>query len=248
MPRPSLPPWTRRAVAELALWIAIGLVMAVLGPFGSSERPFYERVVYWLGCIVGGGVIGIGIDETVRRVTDGFWVRVLVVSVLMTPPVTVLVWFMNHGFVGTPLIWETLIEPWFEVFVVCVSVMLFRQLVWARPVVVLAPTDEDPFAAFRRRLSAKRRSAKLIAVEAEDHYLRVHTDNGEELIAARFGDALNELAKVAGFRTHRSWWVAADAIDTVRWLRGRGEARLKCGLVVPISRSQAGALKGAGWF
>jgi DNA-binding LytR/AlgR family response regulator len=70
-------------------------------------------------------------------------------------------------------------------------------------------------------------------VEAEDHYLRVHTDAGDELITARFGDALAELAARQGFQTHRSWWVAADAIDEVRWLRGRGEAQLKCGLSSP---------------
>jgi DNA-binding LytR/AlgR family response regulator len=57
-----------------------------------------------------------------------------------------------------------------------------------------------------------------------------------------------ELARAPGFQTHRSWWVAADAIDEVRWLRGRGEAKLKCGLTVPISRSNAAPLKAAGWF
>ena len=248
MPSFNFPPWMRRAAAELGLWIAIGLVMAVLGPFGSSERTLYERGVYWLGCIVGGGMIGIGIDGMIRRMTDSFWVRVLAVSVLMTPPVTVLVWFVNHGLVGTPLIRETLVEPWFEVFVVCFAVMLFRQLVWTRRVAPAAPTDEDPYAIFRQRLSARRREARLIAIEAEDHYLRVHTENGDELIAARFGDALQELANAAGFRTHRSWWVAAEAIDSVRWLRGRGEARLKGGLVAPISRSQARQIKAAGWF
>ena len=248
MQRLNLPPWMRPFAADLALWVAIGLVMAVLGPFGSSERTPFERMVYWQGCMVGGGVIGILIDEGVRRLSDRFWVRVSAVSVLMTPPVTVLVWFMNHGLAGTRLTWENLISPWFEVFVVCFSAILVRQLVWARPVIVAAVTDVDPAAAFRLRLSARRREAELIAVEAEDHYLRVHTDAGEELITARFGDALNELAAVKGFRTHRSWWVAAGAIQDVRWLRGRGEARLKCGLVVPISRNQAAPLKAAGWF
>ena len=85
-------------------------------------------------------------------------------------------------------------------------------------------------------------------MEAEDHYLRVHTDAGDELITARFGDAMDELANAAGFQTHRSWWVAADAIEDVKWLRGRGEATLKCGLKVPISRSNAAPLKAAGWF
>jgi len=249
MPSFNFPPWSRRAAAELGLWIAIGLVMAVLGPFGTAALSPLERTAYWVGCIVGGGVIGIGIDEAIRRLTDSLWIRVMAVSVLMTPPVTVLVWLMYHGRVGARLTWENLLTPGFEVFVVCFAAMLFRQLVWTRRLAPpTAAATQDPYAAFRQRLSARRRQARLIAIEAEDHYLRVHTDNGDELITARFGDALQELASAAGYRTHRSWWVAADAIETVRWLRGRGEARLKGGLVAPISRSQARQLKTAGWF
>ncbi|WP_293679043.1 LytTR family DNA-binding domain-containing protein [uncultured Phenylobacterium sp.] len=251
MPRVEAPaPWLRRAAADVALWTAIGVVMALLGPFGTSERTLVERLTYWLICMVGGGMIGIAIDAPVRRVLPHFWARLAAVSVAMTPPVTVLVGFANHWVVGMRLGWGNLLQPWFQVFVVCVVVMLFRQLVWSRAPVVAAPPAPagDPAGTFRQRLSAKRRAAGLIAVEAEDHYLRVHTDAGEELITARFGDALAELAAAPGFRTHRSWWVAADAIDEVRWRRGRGEAKLKCGLVVPISRSNAAPLKAAGWF
>ena len=101
--------------------------------------------------------------------------------------------------------------------------------------------------ALRLRLSAKRRAAKLIALEAEDHYVRVHTDAGSELISMRFSEAVEELALAHGFRLHRSWWVAADAIEAVRWRRGGGEARLIGGIAAPVSRSHAPALKDAGW-
>ncbi|WP_293904215.1 LytTR family DNA-binding domain-containing protein [Phenylobacterium sp.] len=240
-----------RLAADMALWAGIGLVMAVLGPFGSSERSLPERIVYWLICMVGGGVIGVAIDRPVQRLTGQFWVRLMAVSVLMTPGVTVLVALTNHYLAGMHLTLKNLTQPWFQVFVVCFAAMLFRQLVWNRPPAAATPAPDpetDPSQAFRLRLSAKRRAAALIAVEAEDHYLRVHTDAGDELITARFGDALAELAAAPGFQTHRSWWVAADAIDEVRWRRGRGEARLKCGLTVPISRSNAAPLKAAGWF
>jgi LytTr DNA-binding domain-containing protein len=241
--------WTRRAIADVALWAAIGVVMAFLGPFGSAERSLAERFLYWQACMVGGGLIGIAIDVPVRRLLPAFWPRLLTVSVLMTPPVTLLVGFVNHWLAGMRLTMANVATPWFQVFVVCFAAMALRQLVWTeRPPPPEPETNEDPANAFRQRLSAKRRAAEIIAVEAEDHYLRVHTDAGEELITARFGDALAELAAAPGFRTHRSWWVAANAIEDVRWLRGRGEARLKCGLVVPISRSQAGPLKAAGWF
>lgn len=250
MPTIALPAKLRRLAADLALWAAIGVVMALLGPFGSSERSLGERLIYWLICMVGGGVIGIAIDTPLRRLTEQFWLRLMGASVLMTPPVTVLVAYTNHYLGGVRLTLGNMFQPWFQVFVVCFAAMLFRQLVWSRaPDTAAAPqADGDPAKAFRLRLSAKRRAAALIAIEAEDHYLRVHTDAGEELITARFGDALAELAAAPGFRTHRSWWVAASAIEEVKWLRGRGEARLKCGLVVPISRSQAAPLKAAGWF
>jgi hypothetical protein len=250
MALPAAPAW-RRFAADVGLWAAIGVVMAFLGPFGSAERTLPERLLYWQICMVGGGLIGVGIDAPIRRATDRFWPRLLVVSVAMTPPVVVLVAAANSGLAGMRLSWANVLAPWFQVFVVCFAAMLVRQLVWTSPPAASAGAPQpagDPLATFRQRLSAKRRAAELIAVEAEDHYLRVHTDAGEELITARFGDALDELAAAPGFRTHRSWWVAADAIDEVRWSRGRGEARLKCGLVVPVSRSQAPALKQAGWF
>lgn len=241
---------TRRLAADVALWAGIGVVMAVLGPFGSSENSLIERLVYWQICMVGGGVIGIALDHPIRIVLPAFWPRLLSVSVAMTPFVTILVALTNHWLGGMRLTWDNLFQPWFQVFVVCFAAMLFRQLVWGRaPAVAPAePSAADPVEAFRQRLSARRRAAELLAVEAEDHYLRVHTDAGQELITARFGDALSELATTPGFRTHRSWWVAASAIEDVKWLRGRGEARLTNGMLVPISRGQAAPLKAAGWF
>jgi len=249
-----IPDRVRRLAADVGLWAGIGLLMALLGPFGSSERSLPERLLYWQICMVGGGVIGILLDIPVQRVTQQFWPRLLAVSALMTPPVTLLVGFTNHFLAGMRLHVGNIVEPWFQVCIVCFAAMLFRQLVWSRPPepAAVAPTEApgpaDPLVAFRKRLSAKRRDAVLFAVEAEDHYLRVHTDAGDELITARFGDAVAELAGVKGFQTHRSWWVAADAIDAVRWSKGRGEATLKCGLVVPVSRGNAGPLKDAGWF
>ena len=251
MPDLPAPPWVRRLLADLALWTAIGVVMAFLGPYGTGEQPLGLRLIYWFVCMVGGGMIGVAVDEPLRRRVDHFWLRLVTASVLMTPPVTVLVGLVNHVMFGQWLGWRNLWQPTFQVFIICIATMCLRQLAWAQAVQPAAPIDAapgDPTAAFRQRLSAKRREAAILAVQAEDHYLRVHTDAGEEQITARFGDAMAELADAPGFQTHRSWWIAASAIDKVTWLRGRGEARLTSGLVVPISRSNAAPLKAAGWF
>ncbi|WP_253189308.1 LytTR family DNA-binding domain-containing protein [Brevundimonas sp. LM2] len=137
---------------------------------------------------------------------------------------------------------------------ILLAVMIVRALVWRRAAarvetrMIIAPPLPEAEAAFRRRLSARCRTARLIAIEAHDHYLKVHTDAGAELITLRFADALEELGRAHGWRVHRSWWVAADAVEAVRWHRGRGEIRLLGGLTTPVSRTYRPVLKAAGWF
>jgi hypothetical protein len=247
----------RRLAAEAALLMAIGLFLGAIGPYDTDGLPDGPRFLYWLICIIGGGAIGIAVDETVGRRLVPLWRRLLVVSLLMTPAVTLLVDGTGHRLGNQPLT----IAHWFgnlwNVFVISLPVMTVRALAWRRPVrevavetrTVIAPPLPEAEKAFRLRLSAKRRSARLIAIEAHDHYLRVHTGEGVELLTMRFADAMAELAQAHGHQLHRSWWAAADAIEAIDWRRGgSGEARLAGGLIAPVSRANAPALKAAGWF
>lgn len=244
----------RRWAADLAMLVLISLLMGFLGPFGSDRLPAAGRYLYWLICMTGGGLIGIALDEALIRRLPGAWRRTAAVAILMTPLVTILVMATEALLFGgrfdlvgfARLIWQ--VGP------ICLAVMAVRVLVWRRTPArvetrtVIAPPLPEAEAAFRRRLSAKRREARLIAIEAHDHYLKVHTDAGAELVAMRFGDALAELAQAHGWRVHRSWWVAADAVEGVRWRRGVGEMQLAGGLAAPVSRTYGPSLKEAGWF
>lgn len=244
----------RRWGVDLAMLVAIGLLMGFLGPFGSDRIPVVGRYVYWMICMVGGGLIGIAADELLRPRMAGTWRRVAVVSVLMTPAVSLLVLSTEHLLMGGRLDWQGFARLQWQVFPILLAVMVVRALVWRRAPAkietrtIVAPPLPEAEAAFRRRLSARRRGARLIAIEAHDHYLKVHTDAGAELITLRFADALSELAQAHGWRVHRSWWVAADAVETVRWRRGVGEMRLVGGLTAPVSRTYGPVLKEAGWF
>lgn len=243
----------QRAAAELALMAAIGVFMGAIGPYDTDGLPLLPRYVYWAICMVGGMLIGIAIDESLGRRFAPLWQRLAFTSVAMTPFVTLLVEVTGHLIGHQPLTVDHWLANLWNVFIISLPVMTVRAWAWRKPMAVIetrtiieAPLPEAE-AAFRRRLSAKRRAAALLAVEAYDHYLRVHTDAGTELITMRFADAMAELAAAHGFQTHRSWWVAADAIDTVRWRRGGGEALLKDGTAAPVSRTYAPALKQAGW-
>jgi DNA-binding LytR/AlgR family response regulator len=88
---------------------------------------------------------------------------------------------------------------------------------------------------------------ELIALEAEDHYLRVHTALGSELILARLSDAVAQLEGFDGLQVHRSWWVAADAVAGLVVQNGRLGLQLRNGLIAPVSRTYRGAVRARGW-
>lgn len=243
----------RRWVIDALMLAAMGLLLGFLSPFDSESAPIGMRYAYWIICMLGGGLIAIAVDEGVRRRLSQIYTRVAVTSALSTPLVTLFVVATQHLLFGEHR-WAIYLPLLWQVWPIMLAAMAVRALVWRRSPTrvetrtIVAPPLPEAEEAFRRRLSARRRGARLIAVEAHDHYLRVHTDAGAELITLRFADALDELAQAHGWRVHRSWWVAADAIEAVRWRRGGGEISLLDGLRAPVSRTYSARLREAGWY
>jgi len=90
-------------------------------------------------------------------------------------------------------------------------------------------------------------AAALIAVKAEDHYLRLHLRDGRSLLVLhRFGDAVAQLEGQDGAQVHRGAWVRRDAVAAA-FREGRGwRLRLADGTVVPVSDSRVGVARAAG--
>lgn len=88
----------------------------------------------------------------------------------------------------------------------------------------------------------------IIALEMEDHYVRVHTALGSELVLMRLRDAVVHVADIEGRQTHRSWWVARGAVEDV--VREGRNVRLVLarGIEAPVSRAQVSELKDASWI
>jgi hypothetical protein len=235
---------------DLLLLLAVGLLMAELGPYRTLDAPKLLRTSYWLLAVFGSGLAGILGDRVLASWIPRLWLRTAVVSFVITPPVTLYIYGLNALLLDLPRRWWLLPQLAWQVLVVMLLLMTIRALLWRRVVetrtIVMPPLPEAE-RDFRLRLSAKRRAARLIAIEAEDHYVRVHTDAGSELLAMRFSEALQDLSRAYGYRVHRSWWVAAEAIERARWIRGTGEVLLAGGVVAPVSRAHAATLKSAGW-
>lgn len=102
-----------------------------------------------------------------------------------------------------------------------------------------------PASPFLDRIPA-RLGRDLVALSAEDHYLRIHTMLGSDLILCRLGEAEQALADVPGLRVHRSWWVALAAVCGTRKVGDKQFLILTNGLEVPVSRSYLQAARAAG--
>lgn len=98
----------------------------------------------------------------------------------------------------------------------------------------------DPGPAVPRllgRLPEKLRMAEVIALQAEEHYTKVHTSAGSTLLLLRFSDAILEMEPQPGLQVHRSFWVSQHAIHRVDSAGRRMVIRMRGGLEVPVSRS-----------
>ena len=86
------------------------------------------------------------------------------------------------------------------------------------------------------------RGARIHALQAEDHYVRVYTSAGQALVRSRMRDAVAAVDGAGGFKPHRSWWVSQQSVTALRRNRGRAVLTISGGQQVPVSRTCASGL------
>lgn len=240
----------------LTITLVAGVFLGLIGPLGTIALPLALRLGYWVIATVGGSLLGWAVTLLVMRwppARANPWVMIVAIAVVMTPPGVLLVWLW--GLVAVPGVegFGDLVTLSWSVFAISLIMTAINRLMSpAYALTAPAPAPASPPApvriAFLERLPPRLRESDILAVEAEDHYLRVHTALGSDLILLRLSDALGELAGLDGARTHRSWWVARAAVRDVAKGDGRATLMLEGGLKVPVSRAHAPALRAAGWF
>lgn len=241
--------WAR----NMAIAGAAGVFMALVGAMETGQSPLVTRLLYWVPMMLAGGVLGHLMSLAVARIpraTANSWIFGGLLSVALTLPATLAVWGYTSWMFGTRMDGATLPVLFGSVLVVCVAMTALMMLVNWPGRVTHAPAPGAPEASVRflERLPAKIRGGVIYAVSAEDHYLRVHTSKGSDLVLMRMGDAINELEGLEGAQTHRSWWVARDAVASARREGDKVVLTLKGGAEAPVSRPNIKPLREAGWF
>jgi hypothetical protein len=187
------------------------VVMTTVGAFGTGALPLPTRIAFWtllLGWNAAKWHLWIlaTVRERRRWPTAVTW-GALCLNLLVPIEVRGALWAIGRpGPVSHLSIWLSALA---------ISAAL------ALP--IFAALGRWPTPPFRRRGRAVAPAgplaragvdpAEVVAMEAEDHYCRLHrAGGGQLLIHGRFRDGLAELDGVAGARIHRGAWVAESGV------------------------------------
>ena len=230
-----------------AIVIGLGLLFAWLGVYNTGRLPFYQSFIFWTSTMAVGAGTSILVSPLIwgprfEQVAPLF--KIGAASAIISIPVTLtlIIFFSNQAIT-------------LQIFLIQFSYVLVISLIvttgaYVRDALLTRGEaeveDRDPVPAFLERLPIKYRTAELHAISSEDHYLRVHTSLGEEMILMRLADAVRELSGADGLQVHRSWWVAKQGVQEEKRVDGRSLLVLPSGTEVPVSRSYRAKAKEAG--
>lgn len=238
--------WLRAAITILGA----GTFLAILAPYGSGGMGWPWIWIYWVGMIGLGGLFGYITGHWLPRLMPGVPEWVVYVAAIMTVSVPVTVAVLGLGtdfFARSPSLLNILISYGMVLVISC----FVAAVSWTLEKVFAETPQADiarPSPALLEKLPHRLRKAEILSMSAEDHYLRVRTDAGEDLILMRLSDAVAACDALDGARTHRSWWISKDAVHDVRKGDGRATLILSDGTEAPVSRTYYPKLRDAGWF
>ncbi len=248
--------WAKHRKGFLIATIAAP-VMTVLGALGTDQISFWPRLLYWLVLMETGALIGLGVTVAIDlwgKLKPRPWLEGALVSIAIAVPLTLVVIGMSSLFFNLRppdmigFLWMLGIVTGISGLITALNYATAPQRPGPAPTIPASPKGLPEQSRLLDRLPPPYRAGPVLALEAEDHYLRVHTPAGSTLILLRLSDAIAELDGEDGAQTHRSWWVARDAVSRVDRNDGRATLHLPGDLVVPVSRTHYRNLRAAGWF
>lgn len=251
--RPSLWKWRPFIAAVL-----VGLLLGFAGPFGSYPAfPTTTRYIFWLGLTVAGVAAAVVANAALplSRLRASA-IRTGAVALVSALPMTfVVAWtmsFVQPGRFFTPQQLPVLFAcvAAVQLLIVYATTTTARATDGAeasgRTRALPEPVVEARPAVFPSALLSRlppEIGNDIIALETEDHYLRVHAVGGSALILMRMADAVALLDPELGAQVHRRWWVAQAAVAGVRTEEQKLSLCLIDQTIVPVGRTFSAAAR-----
>lgn len=248
VPHSTLRQW-RAHFSHPATWVVLAGIAAVLGvagPFGTEDLlRLGPRVIYWLVTVSATYALGYLATNWVRRHLGPRLSPVpvtLAAAALTGCAVLIAVLGINLATFGYWPGWAEAVPFFVNVFAIALIITIVLQVV-DRQMTTAATTAATPPLLDRLPLDKR---APLVALSVEDHYVRIRTTKGEDLVLLRLGDAMREVGATAGIQVHRSHWVAVDQVSAAQRKGDRAILTMAHGPDIPVSRRYVPAIKEAG--
>ena len=216
------------------------LILALSGPFGTLEHyNALERLAYWAiiaptTYILASGVATLVTISLMRKKLNS-WLAYAAGGTSAGIIVGIFVWlfgvFLDQSF-GRSLL--GLLTAMTYTIPITIGVTLLFKLS-EKPSEVAESNSPD--VRFFERIP-KHLGRDLISLNSQDHYVKVTTSMGSELILMRLSDAIMELEGFDGLQPHRSWWIAKKHVKQINTVNNKKSIELSNGELVPISRAK----------
>lgn len=223
-------------------FLAIVLIFAVTGPFGTMESmPAGERFAYWLLLHAVAWSIAILFsvfaDALLRKAIDRMFWRMMIGSLVAALPIGSAIGLVDYAFTGNPASLDGSLARTVFALPLCALFCFLTYLTMHRQI-EQATAQTPPAASILDRLKTQNRGA-LLRLSVQDHYTEVVTSRGRELVLLRFSDALREIGGTPGVQVHRSHWVADAHVESLKRDNGKIFILTRDGTQIPVSRSFA---------
>ena len=233
-----------------AVLFAVSAFLAFINPYDATGSLSYPlALLYWFAMVMGGGIgadLSMSLYDKYYENGPIVW-RLLIGAVMSALLVTSFILVIEAVFNDAiPISYWPYVYGLVLVIATAITGVGYLADQTFNPQASPADGSPDGLSTFMQRLPIKFQTAQLHAISSEDHYLRVHTSVGEEMILMRLADAVRELGGASGLQVHRSWWVAKAGIAEEKRENGRSLLVLKSGTQVPVSRSYRAKAKEAG--
>lgn len=256
----------KKVSKDLLLVLAISLFIGFLAPFGMNSFPVYLSFAYWvITCLIGyfiyAPIVYFFNKLTVTYIKKEYFrvgIATLLASIVMALTIPVVIWIFFDIFIDYR---ESFLGIFSKTIVIGTVITIVHIVLNHNKQQKLLLVESEKKLIEKEQLSSEKshqgtiwlmqqlpieKRGKLLCLEMSDHYLKVYTEKGHHLVLMRFKDVLARLNDDKnGMQTHRSWWVALDAIEKVEKVNRKVSLLLTNQVHVPVSRTYLTNVKGA---
>lgn len=234
---------------NLGIWVLASAIASYMGPFGTFVfLSGFERTILWFTMVAWGLfmiAVSMSVEETFFK--NLTFRQEELGRLLVMPPIIIIPLYPSVTAYLAP---QPMPISFFEAVVACyllggiVTSARFSVLYSTRGAVEISNQNGDAPRLMRRLPDDAK--GPILRLSGRDHFVEIVTAEAIHSVRMRLADAVEEMDGVDGLYTHRSHWVAKEAIREIEREGGRHYVISADKERIPVSRGKLAELEDAG--